>query len=256
MNTEEKRPLILISNDDGIDAPGIRSLIDFVSDMGDVWVVAPATVQSGKGHAITLDGIIKVEEVAPRNGSVVEYRCYGTPADCVKIAKNELLPRIPDICLSGINHGSNASINVIYSGTMAAVIEAGVEGIPAVGFSLCDMDWDSPMEHLREYVRLITRNALERRLPAHTVLNVNFPTGDIKGIKVCRQAATRWEKEFEKRENPRGGNYYWMVGHPICLEEGEDTDHWALSHGYVSVVPTTFDLTAHRSIEMIEAWEL
>lgn len=253
---ENKRPLILITNDDGIDAPGIRSLISFVSDMGDVWVVAPSTVQSGKGHAITLNDILRPSSLPPKDGSVREYSCSGTPADCVKLAKNELLPRIPDICLSGINHGSNASINVIYSGTMAAVIEAGVENIPAIGFSLCDLDWGAEMSQLRPYVRNITRMAMEKGLPPRTVLNVNFPTGNIKGVRVCRQAATRWEKEFECRQNPRGGEYYWMVGHPICNDDGTDTDHWALENGYVSIVPTTFDLTAYNAMEQVEKWNL
>ena len=254
--THTERPLILITNDDGIEAPGIRSLISFVSKIGDVWVVAPKTVQSGMGHAITINDILYYEEREARDGSVREFACSGTPADCVKLAKNELLPRLPDICLSGINHGSNASINVIYSGTMAATIEAGVEGIPAIGYSLCDMDWEADFSHLGEMIQQMTLTAMQRGLPPRTVLNVNFPKGKIKGVKICRQAATRWEKEFECRENPRGGKYYWLVGHPICMDEGKDTDQWALDNGFVSVVPTTFDLTAHAAMQELETWDL
>lgn len=252
----ERRPLILVTNDDGIDAPGIRHLTGLMSRLGEVWVVAPQGVRSGMGHAITLSEIITYRECPPRDGSRREFACSGTPADCVKLAKSELLERLPDLCVSGINHGSNASINVIYSGTMAAAIEGGVEGIPSIGFSLCDHDLSADMRPLDDAILRIASRVLERGLPPSTVLNVNFPCGEIRGIRLCRQAQTRWSQEFERRAFPRGGDYFWLIGYPVCIDTGEDTDQWALDHGYASVVPTTFDLTAYRAMEELKQWNL
>ena len=248
--------MILITNDDGISAPGIRHLIRLMSRLGEVWVVAPQGVRSGMGHAITLSDIITYRECEPKDGSVREFACSGTPADCVKLAKNELLDRMPDLCVSGINHGSNASINVIYSGTMAAAIEGGVEGIPSIGFSLCDHDLSADLSPLDDFILRIASQALQHGLPSSTVLNVNFPKGAVRGIRVCRQAQTRWSQEFERRTFPRGGDYFWLIGYPVCMDAGEDTDEWALSHGYASVVPTTFDLTAYRAIDTVKNWDL
>ncbi|RZN82474.1 MAG: 5'/3'-nucleotidase SurE [Winogradskyella sp.] len=253
-----KKPLILVTNDDGITAPGIRTLISVMSELGDVVVVAPDSPQSGMGHAITINSTLHVEKVVIDNGSQIEYSCSGTPADCVKLAVREVLDRKPDLCVSGINHGSNSSINVIYSGTMSAALEAGIESIPAIGFSLLDYNWSANFEHCKSFVKTIASNVLEHGLPDGVVLNVNLPNiakKDIKGIKVCRQARANWEEEFDKRTNPMGREYYWLTGKFVNMDNGEDTDEWALEHNYVSVVPVQFDLTAHHAIQQLNSWD-
>lgn len=252
-----KKPLILVTNDDGITSPGIRCLIQIMNEIGEVVVVAPNSPQSGMGHAVTLDATLQCEPIHIDNGIQKEYSCSGTPADCVKIAKHEVLNRIPDLCVSGINHGSNASINVIYSGTMSAAIEAGIEGIPAIGFSLLDYSWEADFDQARDFIKKIALNVLENGLPKGVVLNVNIPKlkkEEIKGIKICRQAKARWLEEFDRRESPQGRVYYWMTGKFINEETGEDTDLWALDNGYVSVVPIQFDLTAYHAIQELNTW--
>ncbi|WP_100610068.1 5'/3'-nucleotidase SurE [Confluentibacter lentus] len=254
-----KKPLILVTNDDGISAPGLRTLIKVMNTLGDVVVVAPDSPQSGMGHAITLDSMLYAERVTLDDGPQKEYSCSGTPADCVKLAIREILDRRPDLCVSGINHGSNSSINVIYSGTMSAAIEAGIEGIPAIGFSLLDYAWSANFEACKNFVKTITENALKQGLPNGVVLNVNIPNlteKQIKGIKVCRQAKANWVEEFDKRKNPQGKDYYWLSGKFVNLDGGEDTDEWALENGYVSLVPVQFDLTAHHFIQNLNSWEL
>jgi len=253
-----KKPLILVTNDDGITAPGIRSLIKVMNTIGDVVVVAPDSPQSGMGHAITINSTLHLEKLTIDDGPQVEYSCSGTPADCVKLAINEILDRKPDICVSGINHGSNASINVIYSGTMSAAIEAGIEGIDAVGFSLLDYNWNADFEHCEPFIKTITEQVLANGLQDGVVLNVNIPQksdDEILGIRVCRQARANWKEEFDKRTNPMGRDYYWLTGKFLNLDHGEDTDLWALDHNYVAVVPIQFDLTAHHSIQQINNWE-
>lgn len=253
------RPLILVTNDDGITAPGIRNLISFAKEIGDVVVVAPDSPQSGMGHAITIDSTLHIEKLtidknAPDQS---EYSCSGTPADCVKIALQEILDRKPDLCISGINHGSNASINVIYSGTMSAAIEAGIEGVPAIGFSLCDFSWDADFHPAKTHIQQIIKEALHHGIPKGVVLNVNIPkTQDIKGIKVARQAKGNWKEKFDKRTSPMGKDYYWLTGVFDLQDKGEDTDLWAIEHDYIAVVPTQFDLTAHHAIQQINSWEL
>ena len=252
-----KKPLILITNDDGITAPGIRTLIDVMTSIGDVVVVAPDSPQSGMGHAITINSTLHIDKITDDHDPLEEYSCSGTPADCVKLGVREILKRKPDLCVSGINHGSNASINVIYSGTMSAAIEAGIEGIPAIGFSLCDYNWSANFEHSKTFVKTIAKQVLQHGLDSGTVLNVNIPNlekKDIKGIKVCRQAKANWEEEFDKRQNPYGKDYYWLTGKFVNLDHGEDTDEWALANGYISVVPIQFDLTAHHSIQRLNTW--
>ncbi|MEC3907069.1 5'/3'-nucleotidase SurE [Tamlana sp. 2201CG12-4] len=254
-----KRPLILVTNDDGVNAPGIRNLIHIMNTIGDVVVVAPDSPQSGMGHAITLNSTLHAEEVKYDNGPQKEYSCSGTPADCVKLAVRELLDRTPDLCVSGINHGSNSSINVIYSGTMSAAIEAGIEGIPAIGFSLLDYGWGANFEPSKSFVKSITEKVLKHGIPNGLVLNVNIPNiteGGIKGIKVCRQAKANWVEEFDKRKTPQGKDYYWLTGKFVNLDGGEDTDEWALKNGYISIVPTQFDLTAHHFIKDLNTWNL
>jgi 5'-nucleotidase len=251
------RPLILVTNDDGITAPGIRTLISVMNEIGDVVVVAPDSPQSGMGHAVTINETLYCSEITVDEGPQREFQSSGTPADCVKLAVSELLDRKPDLCVSGINHGSNSSINVIYSGTMSAAVEAGVEGIPAIGFSLLDYSWNANFEPLKKYIKKIVLNVLENGLPDGVVLNVNFPKSEtFNGIKVCRQARANWVEEFDKRTNPQGRVYYWLTGKFTNMDEGDDTDEWALANNYISLVPVQFDLTAHHFIKNLNNWNL
>ena len=255
----KKKPLILVTNDDGITAPGIRMLIDIMKEIGEVIVVAPNSPQSGTGHAITINNTLFVEKVHIDNEIDNEYACSGTPVDCVKLAIDQLLGRKPDICVSGINHGFNSSINVIYSGTMSAAVEAGMSKVPAIGFSLGDFSWNAGFTPYRDYVKKITLETLKNGLPEGVVLNVNFPKlkkEEIKGIKVCRQAKAVWEESFDRRVNPHGKEYYWLTGNFVNYDKGEDTDEWALSNGYVSVVPVQFDLTAYHAVRALNEWKL
>jgi len=255
--TMSKRPLILVTNDDGITAPGIRTLISVMNEIGDVVVIAPDGPQSGMGHAVTINETLYCNEVKIDEGPQREFKSSGTPADCVKLAVSEVLDRKPDLCVSGINHGSNSSINVIYSGTMSAAVEAGVEGIPAIGFSLLDYSWNANFKPLKEFIKKIALNVLENSLPDGVVLNVNFPKSEtFKGIKVCRQARANWVEEFDKRTNPQGRTYYWLTGKFVNMDKGEDTDEWALANNYISVVPVQFDLTAHHFIQKLNNWNL
>ena len=252
-----QKPLILVTNDDGILAPGIRALIEVMSEIGEVVVVAPDSPQSAMGHAITINSTLTLNKTSANNATLLEYSCSGTPVDCVKMAVNEVLKRKPDLCVSGINHGSNSSINVIYSGTMSAAIEAGIEGINAIGFSLCDYEWNADFETIKPYVKQIALEVLKNKLPIGTVLNVNFPKlkfDDLKGIKICRQANAMWQEQFDKRISPIGKEYYWLSGKFVNFDKGEDTDEWALANGYVSIVPTQFDMTAHHSIGVLNTW--
>jgi 5'-nucleotidase len=249
-----QKPLILVTNDDGISAPGIRNLIAVMKEFGDVAVVAPDSPQSAMGHAITINNTLFFNKVNFDSELYTEISCSGTPVDCVKIAINEILGRKPDLCVSGINHGSNASINVIYSGTMSAAMEAAMSGIPAIGFSLLDYDWNADFEQAKPFIRKIVAQVLEKGIPADTVLNVNIPklhTESIKGIKICRQAKASWIEKFDKRQTPHGRNYYWMTGEFINQDKGEDTDIWALEHDYISIVPVHFDFTAHHAIQKL-----
>ena len=252
-----KKPLILVINDDGITAPGIRTLISVMNEIGDVVVVAPDSPQCGMGNAVTIVDTLYCNEIKVDDGPQKEYHSSGTPADCVKLAVSEILDRKPDLCVSGINHGSNSSINVIYSGTMSAAVEAGVEGIPAIGFSLLDYSWNADFEPLKAYIKKIALNVLGNGLPDGVVLNVNFPKSKtFKGIKICRQARANWVEEFDKRVNPRGKKYYWLTGKFVNMDKGEDTDEWALANNYISMVPVQFDLTAHHFIQNLNNWNL
>ncbi|WP_170108580.1 5'/3'-nucleotidase SurE [Flavobacterium kingsejongi] len=255
----KKKPLILVTNDDGISAPGIRTLISVMKEIGEVVVVAPDSPQSATGHAITINNTLYLNKVNIDGELEQEYSCSGTPVDCVKFAVNEILKRKPDLCVSGINHGSNSSINVIYSGTMSAAVEAGIEGIPAIGFSLLDYDWNADFEPTRNFIQKIALEVLEQGLPEGVILNVNFPklkANDIKGIKVCRQAKAMWVEKFDKRKTPHNRDYYWLTGEFVNLDKGEDTDEWALKNGYISLVPVQFDLTAHHAIQNLNTWKL
>ncbi len=250
------KPLILVTNDDGISSPGIRFLINIMNDIGDVIVVAPDSPQSGMGHAITLESTIRCDKVIIDKGPQVEYSCSGTPADCVKLAVYKLLGRKPDLCVSGINHGSNSSINVIYSGTMSAALEGALEGIPSIGFSLLDYSHDADFSESEYYVRKITNLVLRNKLEKGICLNVNIPKfikdSKLKGIKICRQANANWKEEFQERKDPKGRTYYWLTGQFINYDSGNDSDEWALENRYVSIVPIQFDLTAYKTIDSLK----
>ncbi|CAI9682115.1 5'/3'-nucleotidase SurE [Elizabethkingia anophelis] len=243
-----KKPLILVTNDDGITAPGIRNLVSFMNEIGDVVVVAPDSPQSGKGHAITINSTLTYEEIS-MDGPQKDYSLSGTPVDCVKFALDKILTRKPDLVVSGINHGANSSINVIYSGTMSAAVEAGVEGLQAIGFSLLDFSWDADFSQAKTFIQSIVKKVLENPIPKGIVLNVNIPklpAEEIKGIKVCKQANAKWEESFDERVNPHGKKYYWLSGYFNNMDKSEDADETALSDGYISVVPVKFDLTAYE----------
>lgn len=255
----KKRPLILVTNDDGITAPGIRALIEVANQIGDVFVVAPDSPQSGMGHAITVDNVLHCNSINVDDGPQIEYSCSGTPADCVKMAVNEILNRKPDLCISGINHGANSSISVIYSGTMSAAIEAGIEGVPSIGFSLLNFKWHADFSVAKKIAKKIIISTLKNKLPEGIVLNVNIPDiteNQLKGIKICRQANGYWKEIFDKRTNPFGKEYYWLSGEFVNKDKGEDTDIWALENNYVSIVPVHFDLTAHHTIQKLNSWDI
>lgn len=254
-----KKPLILITNDDGIMAPGIRALTEVMRELGDVVIVAPDKPQSGMGHAITINSTLRIHKSAIY-GVLHEYSCTGTPVDCVKFAVNKIMLRKPDICVSGINHGSNASINVIYSGTMSAAVEGAIESIPSVGFSLCDPSINADFTSSKVIVKTIVEQVLKNGLPEGSCLNVNIPAlhiDEIEGIRVCRQARANWVEELDERKDPNGNDYYWLTGRFKNFEKGnEETDSWALENGYVSVVPVQFDMTAHKTIPLLNQWKL
>lgn len=255
----KKKPLILACNDDGINAPGLRNLIKVMNEVGDVVVVAPDGPQSGMGHAITINGILRCDEIKLDDGPQKEYSCSGTPVDCVKLAVNVVLDRKPDLIVSGINHGNNSSINVIYSGTMSAAVEGSLEGIPSVGFSINDFSWEANFDPAKKYIKSIAQRVLEEGLPHGTCLNVNIPQyngEDYKGIKVCRQAKANWVEEFDSRKDPRMRNYYWLTGRFENYDKGTDTDEHALSNYYISVVPVNSDVTAHHLINELNEWDL
>lgn len=254
-----KKPLILISNDDGITAPGIRNLIKVMNQIGDVVVVAPDGPQSGMGHAITIEGILRADKITIDDGPQREYQCSGTPADCVKLAVNVVLDRKPDLIVSGINHGSNSSINVIYSGTMSAAVEGSLENVPSIGFSLCDFSWDADFEKANGHIKSIAEKVLEKGLPRGICLNVNIPKYKgqaYAGVKVCRQAQANWEEEFDSRKDPRDRNYYWLTGKFVKYDDGTDTDEWALDNNFISMVPINSDLTAYSLKQSISDWGL
>lgn len=253
------KPLILVSNDDGITSKGIRTLVEVMKEIGEVVVVAPDSPQSGMGHAITIGDTLRLAEDDIFN-DVKAYKCSGTPADCVKMAKHYVLKdREPDLVVSGINHGSNTSISVLYSGTMSAAIEAALEGLPAIGFSLCDYSAEADFSHIKEYIKKITLSVLDKGIGKGIALNVNFPpkrNEPIKGVKVCRQANAKWQEEFDERHDPYGRRYFWMAGNFVNHDKGEDNDEWAIGNNYISIVPCQYDLTAYHAISQLnDDWD-
>lgn len=253
-----KKPLILVTNDDGIVAPGIKALVEVASKIGEVVVVAPDSPQSGKGHAITIHDPLRLKKVKVFAG-IEAWECSGTPVDCVKLAKHVVLKdRQIDLCVSGINHGSNASINIIYSGTMSAAMEAALEGIRSIGFSLLDYSFDADFKPAKHWIPRIIDFMLHRPFHEGELLNVNIPqldTESIKGIRLCRQADARWVEKFVEGRDPSGQPYYWLTGEFVNGDNAEDTDVWALKNGYISVVPSIHDLTNYKAIKSLSALE-
>lgn len=248
------RPVILITNDDDITAPGIHALVEAVRPLGEIVVVAPDRPQSGMGHAITIGVPLRLNKVAFFDG-IEAYQCSGTPVDCVKLARDKILHKAPDICLSGINHGANHSINIIYSGTMSAAMEAAIEGITSIGFSSLDYSYEADFSLAKKVAYTLTRKALEEDLPPGALFNVNIPMieeSHCRGIRVCRQAHAKWVEAFDERRDPHGKKYYWMTGEFKNLDEGKDTDVQALEDNYVSVVPVQFDLTNYKLKKQLE----
>lgn len=260
MAKAKKQPVILVTNDDGITAPGIRNLVEAVKDLGKIVVVAPDKAQSGMGHAITIGHPLRMTKM-DMFGDIEAWQTSGTPVDCVKLAVDKILHGKPDLCLSGINHGANHSINVIYSGTMSAAMEASIESIPSIGFSLLDYSYEADFAAARHYVRMIVSSLLtQKKLDKHLLLNVNIPSIPkelIKGVKVCRQAYAKYEEDFEERKDPHGKRYYWLTGEFVNFDKGKDTDVWALKNNFVSVVPVQFDLTNYKLKSQLEKnWKI
>jgi len=254
MAKNKRKPVILITNDDDITSPGIFNLVEAVKDLGEVVVVAPDKSQSGMGHAITIGSPLRMMRMS-LFGDIQAWQTSGTPVDCVKLAVDKILRRKPDICLSGINHGANHSINVIYSGTMSAAMEAAIEGIPSIGFSLLDYSYDADFTASRHIAHSMVKKVLESKVDKHFLLNVNIPIvtmKDLKGIRICRQAYAKYEEDFDERMDPHGKKYYWLTGEFVNFDKGKDTDVWALKHNYASVVPITFDLTNYELKKKLE----
>jgi 5'-nucleotidase len=256
---KKEKPVILITNDDGVSAPGIMNLVEAVKDLGKVIVVAPDKPQSGMGHAITIGHPLRLHKVHVF-GDIEAYACTGTPVDCVKLAVDKVLHRKPDLCLSGINHGANHSINVIYSGTMSAAVEAAIESIPSAGFSLLDYNIEADFSGARKYARIVVEKMLKTKLDKHAVFNVNIPSVPeelLNGIMICKQAYAKYEEDFVERTDPNGKKYYWLTGEFVNFDKGTDTDVWALANNYVSVVPVQFDLTNYvLKTKLKKLWKL
>lgn len=251
----KNKPVILVTNDDGITANGLHALVRAMRELGEVVVVAPESPQSGMGHAITISHPLRLEK-ADFHSETTYYRTSGTPVDCVKLAVNQVLKKKPDLVVSGINHGPNSSVNIFYSGTLSAAMEGAIMGIPSIGFSLQNFSENADMNNASYYAGLITENYLQDIENAPRLLNVNIPDpkdGNIKGIKICRQATARYEEEFEKRTDPRGVDYFWLTGKLVNHDQKEDTDEYALKEGYVSVVPVKYDLTNYNGLEFLKS---
>jgi len=249
------QPVILITNDDGITAPGIRNLVEAVKGLGKIVVVAPDKPQSGMGHAITIGTYLRMSKVDTFGPDIEAWSTTGTPVDCVKLAVDKILHRKPDLCLSGINHGANHSINVIYSGTMSAAMEAAIESIPSIGFSLLDYSIEADFSAARTIVHRIVEEVIGMKKDPHFLLNVNIPSVPIeliKGIRVCKQAYAKYEEDFEERKDPHGRTYYWLTGRFVNFDKTKDTDVVALQQNYVSVVPVQFDLTNYTLKKQLE----
>jgi 5'-nucleotidase len=250
----KKRPLILVTNDDGIHARGLRELVEAMKPFGHVRVISSEVSMSGKSCAITVDHPLRALPVQKIHG-VSTYKCNGTPVDSVKLSFNNLFESAPDYVVSGINHGANTSISVIYSGTMGAAIEGSLHNVPSIGFSLDNIDPDADFSQAKTVVSRIFQNVIDNGLPPFTCLNVNIPRGKPEGFKVCRQAHGKWVEEFEKRIDPHGRDYHWLTGFFMDFEENStETDIHALRNNYVSIVPVSVDMTCYKTLEEIKHW--
>lgn len=249
------KPLILISNDDGVNAKGLNELIGALCGMADIWVMAPDGPRSGKACAMTSECPVRYSLVSKREGVLV-CQCTGTPVDCIKLAL-EVMPKSPHLIIGGINHGDNSSVNVHYSGTMGVVIEGCLKGIPSIGFSLCDHSADADFSPVLPYVQKIVSEVLLHGLPEGVCLNVNAPVAKhYKGVRVCRQTKGVWRNEWKRCLHPKGGEYFWLTGNYEALEsETADTDHWALENGYIAITPTKIDVTAYHVMDELEHWD-
>ncbi len=258
MTAESRERLFLVTNDDGIEAKGLKELVEVVRPFGRIVVVAPAEPQSGMSHAITVKVPLRIKKLEENSRQVV-YKCFGTPVDCVKLAFNQLLPEKPDLLISGINHGSNASTSVFYSGTLGAALEGSINEVPSIGFSLLNLDHEADFTTAKAVIQRILKAVLEHGIPRSVCLNVNIPDMDaseIRGIRFCRQNRGYWREEFDKRTDPRGKSYYWLTGTYHNSEpDAEDTDEWALRNGFVSVVPLQTDLTAYDTLPAFSSWK-
>ena len=256
---KRKKPLILVTNDDGITSNGIKSLVDVAKNFGDVCVIAPDKPQSGMGHAITVHSGIMV---TPRDfpGAIAAFSCTGTPADCVKLGKYHLLKEKPDICLSGINHGANMSLNVIYSGTMSAALEGALEGIPSIGISLCNNHIGQSLDASEKVAAILLETFLHNKPDNNLCLNVNVPDipfSEIKGIRFCRQGKGNWKEHYDEHKNENGEEFLWLNGKFENFEKkNTDTDLWALDNNYVSVVPIHADMTNYEELEKVKKWKV
>ncbi|RCK73098.1 MAG: 5-nucleotidase SurE [Ignavibacteriae bacterium] len=252
-----KRPLILISNDDGIDAPGIYALVNEIKKIGEVFVAAPDKQQSAVGHAITMNYPLRAQKFY-KNGKFFGYAIDGTPADAVKLAVGSLLKQKPDLLISGINHGANTAVSIIYSGTVSAATEGTFLGIPSIAVSLTT--YGKPdFRYAAKFTKKLAQTVLKKGIPAGTLLNVNvppIPEKEIKGVKITRQSKAKWNDWFETRKDPNNKEYYWLTGRLVDEEKSDDTDLWAVEHNYVSITPIQYDLTDYKLLGVLKKWKL
>ena len=253
--TKNNKPLILVVNDDGIHSKGIKVLSDAMREIGDVYVVAPDSNRSGASHAITLDKEIYINNL---NNGLNEYTCSGTPVDCVKLAINKILPRLPDLCVSGINHGANHSINILYSGTAHAAIEGSIKGVPSIAFSHLSYSQSVDMSQFKSVILNLSLNVLKNKLPNGVTLNVNFPDlpiARIKGIRVSKQGDGNWIEDYKLKSSNDLVSYYWITGHFEDQKHQEDSDLWAAQNSFISIVPIVphfTDLSAINSLKYLQ----
>lgn len=258
--SEKKAIKILVTNDDSIMAPGLKVLVDVAKKIGKVIVVAPHDAQSGMGHAVTVNTHLRLTKTSIFGEDVISYTSTGTPVDCIKLGINKILNNVvPDLILSGVNHGSNASTNILYSGTMSAAVEGALENIPSIGFSFLNHSWDADIKEYQKYIEEIILTAVENKIPENTCLNVNIPDvkrkENISGIKICRQAKAYWADEFDERLDPLGHKYYWLTGKFENHDKGEDSDVFNLQKGYITIVPIQFDMTSYKNMPIINSWK-
>ena len=254
----KRKPVILVTNDDGINAPGIAALVEAAAEFGKLIIIAPDKPQSGMGHAITVNHPLRLQksQLFPEHDT---YFCTGTPVDCVKLGIYEILKKKPDLLISGVNHGGNTSTNVLYSGTMSAAVEGAIEGIPSIGFSLDDHDFEADFEGSKKVVRKVIEHVLESKMPANICYNVNIPAckpDQLKGVKIARGARAFWEDRFDKRKDQFNREYYWLTGTFANHDDGHDTDLKALEDNYASLVPIHYDMTAYHIIKDLKNIDL